>query len=294
MKYEAMNKLRGEHSVSMMAKALDVKPQSYRQWRRRQEVALQRRNAEAVLVEQVREVFEKGRKTYGYRKMVRALALEGIVLSEYKVRKIMRENGMYSIAGDKWRPIKGKRHSGKYLNNLLNQDFDIQRPNMVWAGDITYIKTKLGWVYLAVVIDLCTKEVIGWAVSRKINTELVKRALANALVMSGKTEADKIIFHSDRGCQYASKSFQKMCKERNITASMSRPGCPYDNACVECFFSAAKRESIYRANFAEISEVETHLFDYIELFYNRGRIQAGLGYLSPMQYRSTFEDRKAA
>jgi transposase InsO family protein len=291
MKYEAIDKLRGEHRVSKMARALNLSPQGYYQWRRRQQQRRIKQLEGAKLASRVREIFEKdGRKTFGYRKMLRVLAKKGIVLSEYRIRKIMQENGMYSVSGDKWRPIKHKKHSGRYLDNLLNQDFDVSKPNEVWAGDITYIKTKLGWVYLAVVIDLCSREVIGHAVSRKINAELVRRALANALILSGKKHRDSLIFHSDRGIQYASKSFQKMCVLHNITQSMSRPGCPYDNAPVESFFSSAKRENIYRKNYTGIDEVKSDLLDYIEVFYNRVRVQAGLGYLSPRQYRLSLEN----
>ena len=151
-------------------------------------------------------------------------------------------------------------------------------------GDITYVKTILGYVYLAAVIDLYNREIVGYSIGKEINAELVKAALGDALGRRVKV-SERLIFHSDRGCQYSSKSFQTMLKINGIEGSMGRPGCPYDNACIESFFSSAKRECIYRKNFSSIEEVKRDLFEYIELFYNRKRIHAALGYLSPVEYR---------
>ena len=156
----------------------------------------------------------------------------------------------------------------------------------------TYIKTTLGWVYLAVVIDLYNREIIGYATSKKINTELVKKALANAIAKHGTGE--NLLFHSDRGIQYASKGFRKMLEDNNITGSMSRPGCPYDNACVESFFATLKKERIYRRNYDTLEQVRSDLFKYIELFYNRKRMHSVLGYMSPVEYRMKHSDKEAA
>jgi len=196
--------------------------------------------------------------------MQEILAEKGVLLSVYRVRKLMRENGLFPITGHKWRPQRTGKGSGRYLDNLINQNFKVSLPNTVWAGDITYIKTSLGWVYLAVVIDLCTKEVVGYSISRRASTELVKRAFANALLASKRDTDQKLVFHSDRGTQYSSKSFQKMCEIYNVTPSMSAASNPFDNAVVESFFSSAKREEIYRRKYLDINEVKHYLFDYIE------------------------------
>ena len=166
----------------------------------------------------------------------------------------------------------------------MNRNFNPAGFNEIWEGDITYIKTCLGWVYLAIVLDLYNKEVIGYSVSKNIDTELVKRALSNALVNTGGG-GKTTIFHSDRGIQYSSKSFQQMLTQYGITGSMSRPGSPYDNACAESFFSTAKRECIYRKEYVTIEEVKSDLFSYIELFYNRKRMHTSLGYQSPVGFR---------
>jgi len=151
------------------------------------------------------------------------------------------------------------------------------------VGDITYIKTKIGWVYLAVVLDLYNREVIGYATSLKIDTELVKRALGEAIGRYPDTEGT--IFRSDRGTQYASAGYQNALVANKMRGSMSRGGCPYDNSCVESFFAQLKKEKIYRRNYFDLKEVEADLFDYIELFYNRKRIHSTLNYQTPIGYR---------
>jgi len=294
MKYEAIESLRGQHSVAKMARALKIKDSAYYQWRKRQAANIAKQKAEKELIAKLREVFDENRQVYGYRKMQEELVEQGIEISLYRTRKIMRENGLFPVVGHKWRPARSTKASGRFLDNLLNQNFKVDAPNKVWAGDITCIKTSLGWVHMAVVLDLCTKEVLGYKISRRASTELVKQALADALISSGRDHTQGLIFHSDRGTQYASKSFQSMCRAHNITPSMSAVGNPFDNAVVESFFSSAKREEIYRRNYSGIDEVRHYLFDYIELFYNRKRKQAHLGYKSPKAYRYMLEMKKAA
>ena len=153
----------------------------------------------------------------------------------------------------------------------------------MWAGDITYIKTSIGWVYLSVVLDLYNREVIGYSTSKNIDTELVKRSLGNAILRNGTKEG--LIFHSDRGSQYASKGFQEMLDKHGIKGSMSRPACPYDNSCVESFFATLKKEQIYKKKYDTMEEVRRDMFEYIELFYNRKRMHSHLGYMSPVEYR---------
>ena len=145
------------------------------------------------------------------------------------------------------KPYRKGKADGKYYRNLIQQNFKAEKRIQVWGGDITYLKTKLGWVYLAAVIDLYNREVIGYAVSKKIDTELVKQALGNAIARSGIAEG--LVFHSDRESQYASCGYQKMLAEHGIEGSMSKPGCPYDNASMESFFATLKKERIYRREY---------------------------------------------
>jgi transposase InsO family protein len=284
MKYEAIRNNSREFSVRKMCIALNLAEGAYYQWLHRQEKQEQKKLKEKVLMEHVREVFEKSRRVYGYRRMQRAMAQECVEITEHKIRRIMRENGLYPVTTVKYKPAGKGKTTGNYFENVVDRNFSPQRFNEIWAGDITYIKTCLGWVYLAVVLDLYNKEVIGYAVSKSIDTELVKRALSNALINTGGG-GNSTIFHSDRGIQYSSKSYQEMLEKYGIKGSMSRPGCPYDNACAESFFSTAKRECIYRKEYVTMEEVKSDLFMYIELFYNRKRMHKSLGYKSPVEFR---------
>lgn len=150
----------------------------------------------------------------------------------------------------------------------------------------------MGWVYLAAVMDLYNREVIGYSISKKIDTELVKQALSNAIARQGKEQG--LIFHSDRGCQYSSKGYHKMLDENAIVGSMSRPGCPYDNSCIESFFATLKKERIYRREYNAMQDVKRDLFQYIELFYNRKRMHSVLGYMSPVAYRMKYAGKEVA
>ena len=292
MKYEAICTYSPEHSVRKMCKVLGLRECGYYQWLYRLKKNETKREAECMLAKKIREIFVKNKEIYGYRKMQRALEKEGIYLSEYRVRKIMKTTGLYPVVVKKYKPNHNGKQDGRFYNNIVNQKFTASKPNEVWTGDITYIKTDQGWVYLATVIDLYNKEVVGYSVSKNIDSELVKKALGNALVRID-TERSDIIFHSDRGCQYSSKAYQSMLNQYGITGSMSRPACPYDNACSESFFSSAKRECIYRKKYVTIEEVKQDLFEYIELFYNRKRMHSSLGYMSPVEYRLLNTSEKA-
>jgi len=284
MKYEAIRQCGSEHSVRKMCTVLGLKESAYYQWLSRLERRLEERQKEQALAKQISKVFEANNRVFGYRKMYRALIANGIVLSEYRVRRIMRENGLFPVYATKFKPAHNGKSDGRYYEDKVKQLFEVDSPNVIWAGDITYIKTVLGFVYLAVVIDLYNREIIGYSISRTADAELVKGALGNAIARTGKNCAGTV-FHSDRGCQYSSKAFQKMLDTYGLAGSMSRPACPYDNACVESFFSSAKRECIYRKEYATIEAVKADLFAYIELFYNRKRLHSSLGYLSPVEYR---------
>lgn len=216
--------------------------------------------------------------------MQKALKADGVDLSEWKVRRIMRENGLYPQVLKKIKPYKTGKADGKCYSNILDQDFSCSKPNQKWVGGITYIKTGLGWVYLAAVIDLYNREVIGYEVSRSVKTELACSALGNALLRRGKG-SDALVFHSDRGCQYSSQMYQRMLSENGIKGSMSKAGCPYDNSCMESFFASLKKEYFYRREYATIDDVKRDLFYYIEIFYNRKRLHSSFGYMSPVAYR---------
>lgn len=293
MKYESIHTYGSEFTVRRICRALELKPCGYYQWLRRRVKREEYRQQERSLSLVVRKVFEDNKQTYGYRKMQLAMEKEGYVLSTYKLRKIMRQNGLYPISLRKYRPAHNGKANGRFFENKLKQNFFTEEADRVWAGDITYIKTNQGFMYLAAVMDLFNREIIGYSISKNIDSELTKNALGNALARTDRRNG-KVTFHSDRGSQYASNSFQQMLKKYAMEGSMSRPGCPYDNACLESFFSTAKKERIYRKEYGTLEEVKSDLFEYIELFYNRKRMHSHLGYMSPVEFRMAKEKEKQA
>ena len=292
MKCEAIHRLKSEFPVIKMCEALGLKPNTYYRWKKQEEARRAKRSREEKLISEIERIFKASDKTSGYRTIQKELTEKGEEISKYKVRRLMRENGFYPETGTKYRPFHNGKTDGKYKENKIRQQFRSERPGELLAGDITYIKTRIGWRYLAVVMDLWNREVIGYAISRKIDTELVNTAMRNALA---KQKAGNLcIFHSDRGSQYASKSYQELLEKNGIEGSMSRPGCPYDNSCVESFFATLKKERIYRRDYVTESELRRDMFRYIELFYNRKRRHSYLGYKSPVDYRMDYEKNKAA
>lgn len=283
MKCEAMYRLSSQFSVRKMCSVLEIQQRAYYQWKKQEKRRNERRESERLLVQSVNTVFIESKEVYGCRKIQRQLENEGTHLSEWKVRRIMRENGLYSIIQKKFRPYPNKKILSRYADNILDRNFDIEVPNKVWVSDITYIKTELGWYYLVAIMDLYNREVIGYSTSKNIDTELVKQAITNAIARY--PEVNGTIFHSDRGSQYASAGFKNLLDDYGMVQSMSRGGCPYDNSCMESFFACLKKECIYRRSYENPSEVENDLFQYIEIFYNRKRIHSTLDYLAPISYR---------
>lgn len=283
MKYEAIQACSREHSVRKTCRVLGLRAANYYRWKRRRKQREEREEQERKIAGRIRQEFLESKRLYGYRKIRKSLEKQGVELSEYKIRDIMRKTGLYPVSMRKHRPGRNLSVREPYSPNELKQDFRTDAPGKVLAGDITYIRTNIGWVYLAIVMDLYNREVVGYAVSQSIDSELVRRALGNAIARSGGLRG--AVFHSDRGTQYSSASYRRMLEENGIRQSMSRSGCPCDNACSESFFATAKKECIYLKNYATIDEVKRDIFEYIEIFYNRKRMHSYLGYMSPVEYR---------
>lgn len=275
-----------------MCEVLGVNRTAYYRWLKNNEKRQLRRLRELDDIAAIEKAFNDSDRIWGYRNICRQLKAEGREISEYRVRRLMKENGFYPELAVKFKPYGKGNADGRYFNNIVKQEFDVREKNKVWAGDITYIKTSLGWCYLAVVKDLYNREIVGYEVSKKINTDLVKEALGKAIDCKGTENG--LIFHSDRGCQYASKSYQQMLEANGISGSMSRAGCPYDNSCVESFFASLKKEKIYRKSYDTMEEVKQDVFWYIEIFYNRKRRHSKLDYMSPIEYRKYHDSQQAA
>lgn len=239
---------------------------------------------------EILSIYAKSKKRYGAPKIADALNKKGIKIAVRTVSKYMKELGIRSIIIKKFKPNKSAKKNLPY-ENLLNQNFNTDQPNKAWVTDITYIWTrKHKWVYLASVMDLFSRKIIGYEISRKMDVSLVRAALLKAAAGRGSTNG--IIHHSDRGSQYTSNEYLNLLKDMGFKISLSGKGNCYDNACIEAFHSILKREFIYIENFETIEDLKLGLFSYIEGFYNRNRSHGKLGYLSPEIFENLyFESR---
>ena len=268
--------------MSVMYEVLDVSRSGYYAWQSREPSGRQRTD-EAVLA-QIRVIYRKSRKNYGSPRIYKALKAQGLCLGRKRVARVMRQNG---IVAEPFRRIKWKRpfKTAKAADNLLQRQFAVSAPNRIWAADITSFWTGSGWVHLAIVMDLYSRRIVGWAMHGEMTERLVLDALEMAVL--SRRPAGELIHHSDQGSQYQSQLFRSKLKEYGITLSMSRRGNCWDNAPVESFFKTVKNEMQNDARFKSREEARAQLFDYIEVFYNRQRLHSTLGYVSPAQFEST-------
>jgi transposase InsO family protein len=271
-----------------MCRALKVSPQGYHQWHIRSPRRDERRKAEAALKDKVRMAHAKGRRTYGRVRVTQELKDDGVSVGEKRVGRLMREDGLRAKAAKKFKATTNSKHSQPVHPNTLDRDFTATAPNQKWVGDITYIWTEEGWLYLAVVIDLFSRKVVGWSLENRMTAELVCSALRMAVKRRGRVAPT--LCHFDRGSQYASDVFQALLRRCKFTCSMSRKGNCWDNAVAESFFHSLKVEAIYGITFRTRHEARRAVFDWIECFYNTNRRHSALGYISP----SAFEVKKAA
>jgi putative transposase len=289
MKYESITNHRSQHRVKKMCVVLKVNESGYYRWKRRK--PSQRELEEALIEAMMQEIHEANNHTLGALRMQRELAKKGTICGLRKIRRLMRSNGMYTVYQSKRKPYPKEAGETTYRENLVNQQFNVTEPNCCWMGDITYIQSDRGWIYLAAVLDLINLEVIGYAINRKANSELTKRALEQALINRHRPKG--LIFHSDRRTQYSSTAYQKYLADNYITSSMSRKGTLYNNAYCVSFFATMKKEWIFWRKFADEKAFESGAFAYIELFYNRKRMHSSLDYMSPCQYMKIFMATKA-
>jgi transposase InsO family protein len=226
-------------------------------------------------------------RIYGYRKVYQDLQDENLICCQETVRRIMHRIGLYSCVRRKFVVTTDSDHALKVADNLLARDFTAKAVNQKWAADITYIPTKIGWLYLAVVMDLFSRRIVGWAMSENIDSKLVQSAMKMAIQHRGPAKG--LIHHSDRGVQYAAGDFQDMLEDNKIICSMSRKGNCWDNACAESFFSKLKNEWVKDKIYETYENGKKDIFKYIEVFYNRKRRHASLGNVSPTAYEKMHE-----
>lgn len=239
----------------------------------------------------VKQVFEQSDQTYGSVKIAKQLQKRDDLESPCRntVAKAMRDMGVKSKVFRKFKPATTQVDPTKLpAPNILNQEFQADAPNRKWVTDITYLATSTGWVYLAVIIDLFSRKVVGWAISESLATPLVSEALRKA-IESRRPDTSKLLHHSDRGCQYTSDEYRTTLRTLGITCSMSRTGCCYDNAVAERFFWSLKQERTNHETFANIEEARLSVFRYIETFYNTQRIHEALDYETPNDFEAQHE-----
>lgn len=268
------------YSVKLMSKVLKISRSSYYSRLRRPLSKLVKENA--YLSERIRTVYNLSKQRYGSPRITAELRDEGFSCSKNRVARLMRKHDIAVKAKRRFRVTTKSNHNLPVAKNLVEMQFNPERLNSLWATDMTYIWTKEGWLYLSVILDLASRAVIGWHAGRNMDESLVITTLEKAL--SFRKLIGNLIYHSDRGSQYASMKLRLMLKENNIQQSMSSKGNCYDNAPVESFFSTLKRELVYRTSYKTREEAKQSLFEYIEVFYNRQRRHSTLGYLSPMQF----------
>jgi putative transposase len=274
-----------EFPVDVLCEVLEVSRSGYYAWRDRPASSqAQRRDR---LVERIQAAHVDSQKNYGSPRIHRELRDQGVACSENTVARLMKNHGIRSKMQRRFVvQTTDSRHGHPIAENRLNQQFDVPAPNQVWAADITYIPTGEGWLYLAVVLDLCSRRVVGWAADDHLRAELPAAALQMALTQ--RRPQGGLLHHSDRGVQYACDDYQSLLARHGITCSMSRRGNCYDNAVVESFFGTLKTELIHHHTYATRNEARLALFEYLEVFYNRKRRHSALDYSSPAEYEATF------
>jgi putative transposase len=291
VKYKWIDDYKMRYPIDSMCRILKVSPSGYYNWVDRpaslRDIRRQR------MAKAIKFSHERSYKIYGYRKVHEDLTQEmKIECCKETVRCIMRASGLRSRVKHKWIRTTHSDHQYQVAGNILDGDFTVSQPNRVWVTDITYIQTGEGWLYLGAVMDLFGRRIIGWSMSKRIDTQLVSDALGMALKQRGMGK--DLLHHSDRGSQYCSDMYQKTLRMHRITCSMSRKGNCWDNACIESFFGSLKSEWVYGKRYQTREEAKTDIFNYIEMFYNRQRRHETLGYISPVEYEERHRENIGA
>jgi len=267
--------------VATMCRLFNVIRQGYYAYLKRQAAT---GPTELELQAQVKQAYAEGRGAYGSPRIVAALRKKGVPVSKRRVERTMRALGLQGRKRRRSRVTTKSNPAHPVAANLLDRDFKADRPNQRWVTDISYVWTDEGWCYLAVILDLFSRAVVGWALDTTLTTQLPLRALDMAV--RRRIPGSALLHHSDRGCQYTSQEYRRALDDLGVEVSMSRKGNCWDNAVAESFFSTIKLELVYDRRWATRLELRTAVFDYIEIFYNRQRLHSTLGYKSPIQFET--------
>jgi len=300
VRYQFIQQYQGHFSLSALCRVMQVGRSGYYAWKQRLPSAQARANAQ--LTEQIQEVFADSDQTYGSPRIYHELKAQGVACSEKRIARLMRLSHLSAVTSRRFVVTTDSNHALPIAENLLDREFWAATPNARWTADSTYIHTGAGWLYLAVILDLFSRRVVGssrrsavpgrfvWAMGATLERSLVLTALDMAL--TGRQPTAGLLCHSDRGSQYASGDYQEALKKAGAACSMSRKGNCWDNAPAESFFATLKRELIHRTYFVTGQEVRSALFRWIEVWYNRKRRHSTLGYLSPEAFERHYQQQQ--
>lgn len=281
MKYAWIDAQRPAFDLTEMCAVLDVSASGYRAWKHGG-TPDRRRLTDAQMLALIQAIHTELKGAYGSPRMVRELRARGFFASKDRVERLMRENGIRARHKRRYKVTTDSKHGLPVAENLLDRNFTPEAPNQVWTSDITYLWTDEGWLYLAIVLDLFNREVVGWSLKPRMTADIVTDALTMAWFR--RKPAPGLIHHSDRGSQYASHAFQDKLAEYGMTCSMSRKGNCWDNAPTESWFNSFKNERVHGVRYATHAEMSAVGFEYIEVFYNRKRLHSTLGYKAPAPF----------
>jgi len=275
--------MKDDHPILSLCLHLEVSPSGYYAWQKRRDCPGPRALQDRALVREIEQIHSRSRQTYGSPRVVEELRKQGRRHGRNRIARLMQQEGLCGRQKRRYRvQTTDSNHDQPIAPNRLAEAPKATAPNQLWVADITYIETKENWLYLAAVMDLYSRKVVGWAMSERIDTVLVLKALGMALLH--RRPPANLLFHSDRGVQYASGDYRQALSQAGLIASMSRSGNCYDNAAMESFWSTLKLELVYRQDFQTRAQARTQIFDYIESFYNRQRTHSALGYRSPVDF----------
>jgi len=284
-----MHQQHTEFKISRMCQFLEVSRSGYYEWLGRPPRTPTA--ADQEVQDKIQRYFAQGRGTYGTRRIKHLLAQEGLQVSRRRIGRVLAQAGLRCHTRRKFKAPTAAGQAQTVAPNQLNREFTVQVPDTVYVGDITYLPTGEGWLYLAIVLDLCSRAVVGWSMADHMRAELVSQALAMAICQR-QPEAG-LIMHTDRGSQYGADSYRQLLRQHGIEPSMSRKGNCWDNAVAESFFHTLKTELIYLEDFDTHEQAQTAVFEYIEVFYNRQRCHSANGYLAPLAYEQALQTHES-
>lgn len=282
MKFEVIEAEKATIPIARACAILKVSESGFYAWKDRGECA--RKQRDSVLLREIRTQFSASNETYGSPRMTVELNEDGFDVGRHRVARLMRENALKALQRKRFKKTTDSDHGGPVAPNLLDQDFTTTAPNQKWGVDISYVWTNEGWLYLAIVLDLFSRRIVGWSVSDRMKKDLALTALKRAIAV--RRPSNYLLHHSDRGSQYCSDAYLKLLKDYGFTASMSGKGNCYDNSMVETVFKTIKAELIWRTVWRTRDQAQAAIARYIDGFYNPKRRHSALGYKSPIQFES--------